>query len=276
MGTSKSSSGAPSGVPMVPPWTPDPESDSPADPNPDHEDEQPKPENPKAPPEVAPKARFRSTRLALGDYASSGDRNSLRRGVGRYFSSGLGGSRTAARRMGGTSVTAGTLYGALGGNSPGASVDRETLDTEALKGKSAEEVIKTVIDTVRPVDGTQEGEATRESINDAMAELLNRHPEANLLELNETQREFVIDQYVSMDVFRQFYLDVGKTIQDKAPSATTGVARLKEAREYIRETVCASFRRLREAGTNLSGNRVSRIINRVLVDAFDVFSGYAE
>ncbi len=79
-----------------------------------------------------------------------------------------------------------------------------------------------------------------------------------------------------MDVFRQFYLDVGKTIQDKAPSASAGVSRLKQAREYIQGEVVAAFQRSRQNGIRLSGNRVSSIIARVLKDAFDVFSGWAE
>ena len=277
MGTSKSSSGAPSGVPMVPPWTPaldddsDGLTDSPGVPNPEPKNDDEDQAQP-----IAPQGRFRATRIALGDYASSGDRDSLRRAVGRYIASGLGGSATAVRRMGGTAITAGALYSALGGDSPGAPEDRSSLDAAALEGKSAEEVLAAVIQTVKPVDGTQEAEASRRSINDALAELMKRHPDADLLSLTEAQREFVIDHFVSMDVFRQFNLDVGKTIQDKAPNATTGVARLKEAREFIRETILASFRKLRTAGKRMSGSRVARIVKFALEDAFAVFSGYAE
>ena len=281
MGTSKSSSGSPSGVPMVPPWVPDAEQPQTPPEKKDEEKEtsESDPQKTAAIPEatpIAPRGRFGSTRTALGDYGSNGTRDSLRRGVGRYVSSGLGGSGTAARRFGGTATTAGALYGALGGTGTGASADRTTLDRDVLAGKSARQVIDAVIETACPVDGTQDTEASRNSINDALSELLNRHPEADLLELTEGQREFVVEQFVSMDVYRRFVLDVGNAIREKAPSATTALSRLKEAREYIRENVVASFEKLRNAGTRLNGSQVSRVVTQALKDAFDVFSGYSE
>lgn len=262
---------------MVPPWTPNADSDSDDQPVPEQDgkkDDGKKETKHELP--VAPSARFRGARTSLGDFASTGSRDSLRKGVGRYVSTGLGGTSTAVRRMGGTATTAGALYGALGGDSRGVSEERSSLSAEALAGKSGEEIIAVIIETVRPIDGSQEAEASRNSINDALAEVQQKFPEADLLNLNESQREFVIDHFVAMDVFRQFNLDVGKTIQNKAPSATTGVARLKDAREFIREEVLGAFRRLRSAGNGLSGSRVSRIVKNALEDAFNVFSGWAE
>lgn len=285
MGTSKSSSGSPSNVPMVPPWVPDPDVDEPDNTpedsdqsEPDNEEsdrddskEQDKVEKLDSP--IAPRGRFGGTRTSLGDFGSSGDRDSLRRGVGRYVSGGLGGSGTAVRRFGGTASTANSLYGALGGASSGQST---AVDRALLAGKSAREIIDTVIEAVCPVDGTQDTESSRNSINDALTELLQRHPDADILDLSEDQREFVVESYVSMDVYRRFVLDVGNAIRDKAPNASTALSRLKQAREYIREHIVASFRKLREAGTRLSGSRVSRVVARSLKEAFDVFSGYAE
>jgi hypothetical protein len=145
-----------------------------------------------------------------------------------------------------------------------------------LAGRSAREVIDAVIEAACPVDGTQDAEASRKSINDALSQLAERDPEADPLNLTEDQRAFVVEQFVGMDVFRRFMLDVGTTIQDKAPSASTALARLKEVREYIRETVSAAFRKIRDAGQKLTGGRVGQLVQRALVAAFDVFSGYAQ
>ena len=157
MGTSRASSGSPSKVPMVPPWVPDIPPDEPTDvePNdpgqPDTEGEPDAPPAPNkdgeppgpnpaangspAPVPIAPAARFSSARRTLGSFASSGGKGKMRRGVGQYVRTGLGGSGTAARRFGGTARTANALYHVLGGGLPG----RETpgpLDTDLLKGKS--------------------------------------------------------------------------------------------------------------------------------------------
>ena len=264
---------------MVPPWVPDPESDEDKtsqqpDQNADEQDSQ-KPQSDVVQP-VAPRGRFGTTRTSLGEFGSTGDRGSMRRGVGRYISGGLGGSSTATRRFGGTATTAGALYGALGGSGTGTSIERSTLDRVLLEGKSGRQIIDAVIETVCPVDGSQDTESSRNSINDALAELMNRHPAADILELSEEQRELVIESYVSMDVYRRFVLDVGNAIRDKSPNATTALSRLKQARDYIREHIVAAFRKVRDGGKRLSGSRVSRVVTNALKDAFDVFSGYAE
>lgn len=278
MGTSKSSAGPPSGVPMVPSWVDDPPQEPSSEaPDVDSADKaqagKPTSQVP-APAPIAPSGRFRSTRSALGKYASSGDRAALRQGVGRYVKSGLGGSGVAARRFASTARTAGSLYHALGGGA--AEGEQPTLDAKLTGSKSAREAIAVVVELSCPVNGTQDAEASRQSINDALSDLLKRFPEADLMNLSENERSFVIERFVGLDVFRRFVLDVGSAIQAKAASATVAVARLKEAREFIRETVAASFKKLKDQGQRLTGKTITRTVGRALTDALDVFSGYAE
>ena len=97
-----------------------------------------------------------------------------------------------------------------------------------------------------------------------------------LLNLSPEQREFVTERFVAMDVYRRFVLDLGKTIQDKAPSAATGLSRLKQVKDYVKETVAATFRKLREAGQRLSVGRVKEIVRSALRETMQVFEGYAE
>src|SRR5262245_13252574 len=125
MGMSRASSGSPSNVPMVPPWVPDVPADEPSpaeesDSSPDADDEANSPDQKPSPIPIAPVGRFRSTRATLGRFATSGRVNPMRRGIGQYVRTGLGGPRVAARRFGGTARTAGTLYGVLGGDRTGA------------------------------------------------------------------------------------------------------------------------------------------------------------
>ncbi len=280
MGTSQSSKGSPSGVPMVPPWVPDaPMPAPPVGDVPDGAPEEPpaSPGEPRQPIPIAPSGRFHNARLSLGKFAHSGDRDSMRRGVGRYVKGGYGGSATATRRFGGTAQTAGTLYAALSGGAGGQfSAPGNALDPAILAGRSADAVMDAVVEAVRPVDGTQDTEASRTAIKDALAELLTRFPDADLLNLEEQHREFAIERYVASDVFCRFRLDLGKTIIDKAPSAAAGLGRLKEVRDYIKEAVSASFRQLREAGQRLGAGRIMQIVQAALKETFRVFEGYAE
>jgi hypothetical protein len=278
---------------MVPPWVPDavppPEGDSPDPPNSDQQadpqipgqDQPPVQAAPTAPVRLplsllAPAARFSGARRSLGSFASGGDSRDMRRGLSHYIRRGYGGGGTAVRRFGGTASTAGTLYGALssvaGGQPPSAG---SPLDPVLLAGRSAREVMDAVVEAVRPADGTQDAEAGRAAIKDALSELLTMFPQADLLSLSEDQRTFAIERFVAIDVYRRFHLDLGKSIQDKAPTATVSLARLKEVKDYIKETVSASLRRLLAAGSSITTSRVSEFVRAALRETFQVFESYA-
>lgn len=294
MGTSQSSDGPGPGVPMVPPWTPAaPQDPVPPPPQPPNEppgmppdglppDEQPPiPAAPPAaqppglqPPPIAPEKRFGGARTSLGNFARSGDGGDLRRGLGHYVRNGYGGSNIATQRFGGTAQTAGSLGYALYSTASG-SADAP-VDAAALAGRSTEEIAIAIIEAVRHADGTQDAEVGRASMHDAMSELLTEFPEADLLNLSDVEREFVIEKFTAIDVARRFELDVGKHLLERTPTATVAMSRLKQMRAYIAETVAASFRKLRDQGRTLSSGRVARVVQAALRDTFEVFEGYEE
>ena len=282
MGTSQSSKGPGSGVPMVPSWVDNPPPEAPEGDDPtapegaEGEGDDDKVPTPLAA-LLAPDRRWLGARRSLGDFASSGDAGKLRTGFGRYARDGYGGSRTAARRMGGTAATAGALGSALEGLAGSQPTEPGSLlDPALLAGRSVDEIMDAVVEAVRPVDGTQDAEASRAAIRDALAELLTRFPDADLLGLTPEQREFAIERFTAHDVFRRFDLDVGQCIRERAPNVTTGLARLKQARDYVKETVAAAFRKLRGGGKTLTAGRVSAVVREALRETFDVFEGYAE
>lgn len=267
---------------MVPSWTPDPPANEPiggelgTDAPTDAEPRAPQ-VAPPTPAPVAPPARFLGVRRALGDFARSGDSRDMRRSLGHYVRTGYGGSGTATRRFGGTAATAGALGGALARVAAGQpAAPGSPLDPALLAGRNAQEVMDAVVEAVRPVDGTQDAEAERAAIRDALSELLTKFPEADLLNLEPEQRAFAIERFTAIDVFRRFELDVGKTIVEKAPSAVTALSRLKEVREYVKQSVAAAFRKLRNAGRSLTSGRISQVVRDALRETFDVFEGYAE
>lgn len=291
MGTSQSSSGSPSGVPMVPLWVPDAAPSDGQDgngvgdgnggnaPAQQPADEQPAPSEPPQPVPIAPPGRFGPCRTSLNQYARSGSADAMRRGLGHYVGKrgkGLGGAGTAVRRFGGTARTAGALYGTLSATREGQpAAAGSPLDPALLAGRSANEVMDAVVEAVRPIDGTQDAEACRMAIRDSLSELLNRFPDADLLSLSEEQRLFAVERFVALDVYTRFRLDVGKTIQDKAPTATAALSRFKEVKDYIKETVSAAFRRLRTAGQTVSALRIAGMVRQALRETFEVFEDYA-
>ena len=199
----------------------------------------------------------------------------MRRALGHYSQRGWGGARSAARRLEGTARTAGTLYDALGAVAARAG-DRDTpIDPALLEGRSAREVMGAVVEAVRPVDGTQDAEASRDALRRALSEILKRFPDADLLNLTEEQRLLAVESYLSLDVFNRFNLDLGKLLQEKAPTPAAALDRLREVRDYIREVVSAAFRKLRAGLQAPTARRLREIARESLQRAFEVFE-YAE
>lgn len=280
MGTSKSSEGPGRDVPMVPPWVPEAETASStdidmADVESREEDVTETPSSESVPIPLAPSTRFVGARRALGKYAQSGDRNKMRCGLGHYIRKGSGGTSTAARRFGGTARTAETLGVVLMGLATGqVASSRDLLDPDLLAGQTADQIMCAITEAVRPVDGTLDAEAERASICDALSELLTRFPDANLLDLDDEQRNYAIKQFTAINVFRWFELDLGKTVHNKAPNASKALKRLGEVRDYIRQSVDKSFRKLRAAGHTLKGGQIRQLVRAALEETFKVFESY--
>lgn len=291
MGTSASSKGPVGGVPMVPPWVPDmpqatpaSDGDTPVPANGDSnqpgqtaaQPAQATPAKPVLPVPIAPSGRFRGARRHLGNFARGGDSHDMRRGVSDYVRKGYDGRTTAVRRFGGTVSTANALHGVLSGVAGGQTGvgTGSPLDRTVLAGSSAREVMDAVVEAVRPADGTLDGEASRYAIKDALSELLTAYPDADLLNLTEDQRTLAVERFTAIDVYRRFALDIGKTVRDKAPTAAAGLSRLKEVKDYIKQSVSAAFRKLKTGGQTLTTGRVHSVVRAALDDSFRVFEEY--
>ena len=276
MGTSASSSGPGSGVPLVPPWVPDPEPEPPAVPD---DGQGPEIEDPTAPlpapPQIAPPRRFSGARTNLGQFAGSGSQGGLRRGLGRYVRSGLGGSRNASRRMESTARKAGALYGVLHALGSGATPQVDLgIEPAGLAGLPAREIVDRIAEALSPSDGTLDSEASRNSISWALCEFMRREPGADLLALTLEQISLAMVLYIGADLCSRIELDIGKTILEKAPDPATAVERVQEIKRYVRQVVANRFRRRPENAGPLTHHEASRLATRVIEDTFEVFESY--
>jgi hypothetical protein len=284
MGTSGSSKGPGPNVPMVPPWVPEIPAQPPAPAAPDvtESDTETSALNPVAAGQptqspLAPPGRFAGARRSFGDFAKSGNTDAMRRGLKHYVKKGYGGGGGATRRLGGTVSSAGTLYDVLStpAGTPAGASGRE-FDPAAFAGRSAREIMDAVVESVRPADGTLDGEASRKAIKDALAELLDSFPDADLLNLSEEEKSFAIERFVAIDVYQRLFLDLGKLIQAKSPSTKAASARLSEIKAYIKEVVARSFRKLKNAGEKLTPRRIKNVVSAALRNTFAVFEGDSE
>ncbi|MBN9607415.1 MAG: hypothetical protein J0G30_12475 [Actinomycetales bacterium] len=130
-----------------------------------------------------------------------------------------------------------------------------------------------VANAARPIDGTQDAESSRRSVREALSDLLERYPDADLLALSDDQREFVIERFAAMDVYGRFLLDMQSTVMDKSPDIRTAMTRLRQIREYIQSTVATAFQSVRDAGAPTVGG-IAALTRAALKETFRVFESY--
>lgn len=284
MGTSSSSRGPGPNVPFVPPWVPPLPSPLPPPPPPPGDEQTPPPadgENtppPLAPPlapAIAPARRFQTARTNLGRYARTGSQDDLRKGLGHYTATGLGGSAQAARRTARTAVNAGKLYEVLNDLRSGASLPSDvSIDPAQLAGRPAREVADEIARALQPPDGSQDAESSRDAISRALSELIAADPNVDLLALTPDQIEMVTQSYVGEDLCQRIDVDVGRTVLDKASSVAEGQSRLDQMKDYIRQQVALAFRTRSDRGQRLSRQNAASLSAGVIQSTYEVFEEY--
>lgn len=273
MGTSASVSGAGSGSPLIPDWVEDIGSEG--DESPTDEETQ---EIPPVQDQLVPKGRLAGARRALGEFASSGDRTAMRRGVGNYVRSGRGGAGMATRRSAGSARRATRLGGVAGGSSAFDHI-RDRI-REALSSKAdVHELLAAIAAAASPIDGTLDSETGQRSASEALQYVLELYPDADLLALGETQREILMERFLALDCFGLFYTETGKHIQHKC-DLSTAAFRIDEIKSYFCETFRQAKERRRDAGSpplgDLSDAQIAAECRNVISEAYFIFEAYLD
>lgn len=182
----------------------------------------------------------------------------------------MGGSGNAARRLGGSASAASSLHNALTSLASGQPLQQELgIDPQALAGLTPAEIADILVDAIKPIDGTQDAEATRDSAARALSDILAQNND--LTNLSPAQVDQVTAATLGYDVAHRIELDVGKSIIDKAPTKGEGLERLQEMKDYVREVVAAQYAAERALNGAIGRAVIDRISRDAIQQAFDVF-----
>lgn len=277
MGTSASVSGAGPGSPLIPDWVEDVESSEPGSQD----------EDSSTPPNLdssivavpgAPRARLAGARRNLGKFATDGDRDSLRRGVADYVRSGRGGAALATRRSAGSARRAGTLAGIAGGGAQYQEVRNRIRETLASSG-DPQEILAAIAAEASPNDGTLDSETGRRAAAEALQHVLKEFPDADVFDLDASQREVLLERFLAIDCFELFFTEVGKHVQAKVDLATAAT-RIREIKEYFCETFRHANANRRASGSPslgaLTDQKLGAICRDVIADAYMTFEAYLD
>jgi hypothetical protein len=278
MGTSSSSSGPGAGVPFDPPWLSSVVSEIGA-PLEQISGESSQPEqNPQQaesvvqPVEVAPPRRFGNARRYLGEYASSGDRGSLKKALGSYSRKGMGGASKVATRMR-TSTSAGAgLFNFLQGVRDSSDTKvRDWVNQLTSNNLSAYEVADEIIDQVISTGGSLEEESCRDSMAQAMSDLLTIDPDFDLLNMDNDSIWTVMELFMANEAFNRLNLDIGQLFESAKYSPREAVSRMNDMREYLKSEISAQIQELRTDTSNPTKAEMNNLLQAAIKITFEVF-----
>jgi hypothetical protein len=276
MGTSASVSGAGPGVPLVPDWV----EDVPADDASSNEPESATDTDQVAPQQIplASKARLASARREMGKFAMDGERSHLRRGVANYIRSGRGGTAMATRRSAGSASRGASLAGIVGGSSAFDVVRDRIRDAIASSG-DPDLLLAAIAAAASPNDGTLDSETGQRAAAEALQHVLELNPDADLLNLGQSDRETLLERFLAIDCYELFMGEVGKHIQSKVDLATAA-ERIDGIKDYFCETFRQTNRTRRENGSRSLGSasdqQIAAVCRAVVAEAYFTFEVYLD
>lgn len=266
MGTSSSSSGPRSGVSFDPPWidtSVEAVGVAPSD---------VLVEIPALAPVVAGRARFAEARRNLNEYVQSGDRRALQKALCGYVRRGLGGSARAASRMRlATAVGAKTfsLLNAIGDQQQ--SDFKEAITNLLATEHTLEDVVSEIISQVVKTGGGTEEEFCRESMSEALFEMLQGKPDVELMNLPEDDLWWLMELFIVKTILRQVFFDVGQIFEYDSIDPVDRVEKMDEIESFIRSVVSSQMQTVRGEQSCASQRDVCILINKAVQLTFEVF-----
>lgn len=278
MGTSSSSSGPGAGVPFDPPWLNSVASEvgAPLE-QISGEGSQPM-QNPLQaepvvqPVGVAPPRRFGNARRYMGEYVSSGDRSSLKKALGSYSRKGMGGASNVASRMRASTSAGAGLFNFLQGVRDSSDTRiRDWVNQLTAKNLSAYEVADEIIDQVIFTGGSLEEESCRDSMAQAISDLLTINPDIDLVNMDNDSIWTVMELFMANEAFNRLNLDIGQLFESSKYSPKEAVFRMNEMREYLKSEISAQIQELRADVANPTKAEINNLLQTALKVTFEVF-----
>ena len=288
MGTSTSSNGPKSNIPLDPPWLPPFEpSNLPEEnmeqgelPFPLHDNElnEDLEDGLGSPNEMphegyAPTRRFKPARQELSNFAGTRDNAHLGKALGHYSRTGMGGAARVAHRMGHSANVAARAIAMFSGISSQSTHSdarwlRNLVDTNA----SLDDIIDEIAQHLTPHIGTKDEDSCRNSLAEALLNLVDTNPNFDFSTPTPDQLKCFLESFLSHEIFNRVILDIGQGLERLNNS--TSIIQIKEQiREYIQCEVIVSLERVWDSQTLLSLDATEQIIYETIKNTFIIFEG---
>lgn len=274
MGTSASSNGPGSGVSLDPPWLDDIDESTSNLPGITQSEvdgqKNTTPDEVQKDVVIAPKGRFSSARRNLGEYVRSGSQDFLRRSLGHYSKTGMGGARALSQRMRVSSKVGSNFYGVFRSlrDDPEFALGKVLSELKS-QGADAQQIIDTIVEHVCPDGGSVDEISIKNSVMVSLSEYLEKYPDVDFENLSDDQMWELTSSYIGNEIFNRIQMDIGQSFEKADIPYPDRIIRMNDMKDFIQAEVAIQFNKIRE--TELKSVNIQNLIQSTIQATFEVY-----
>ncbi len=140
------------------------------------------------------------------------------------------------------------------------------------KSPSANEVIDAIIDRVTSEGGIIDEESIKDSMANAMSDLLEQNPDIELLNLGDDESWDLIEGFLAYEASNRLQLDIGQLLE-RTLSPREMVQRVDEMRDYLKFEISAQLQQYKSSDKHPDISKLNAVTQLALESTFIVFEG---
>ena len=137
---------------------------------------------------------------------------------------------------------------------------------------TANEIIDAIVDRVTTEGGMIDEESIKDSMANAMSDLLEQNPDVELLNLGDDETWDLIEGFLSYEASNRLQLDIGQLLE-RTLSPVEMVQRVDEMRAYLKSEISAQLQPYKSSDKHPDIAKLNAVIHQALESTFIVFEG---
>ena len=125
------------------------------------------------------------------------------------------------------------------------------------------------IEPIRSLD--KQEESCRDSMAQAMSDLLTIDPDVDLLNMDNDSIWTVMELFMANEAFNRLNLDIGQLFESERYSPREAVSRMNDMRDYLKSEISAQIQELRKDTSNPTKAEMNSLLQSAIKITFEVF-----
>ncbi|CAM5779623.1 hypothetical protein RFUL19S_00355 [Rhizobacter fulvus] len=145
------------------------------------------------------------------------------------------------------------------------------MDALRATNPSAQTVIDAIVSQILPEGGSVDEESAKDSMAQALSELMVLDPQVDLLTLQDAQIWTLMQLYLGHEACNRMYADIGQLFESARFDPAVVVQRTSEMRSFLKNAVAAQLDTLRQATPNPTRQQLETLLHDAVQTTFTVF-----